>query len=415
MKYKEAFSRDLVDLCLSEFKPRTVLDPFAGIGTAPLAAEWRNARGTGFEIMPVGVRVGFGIAHAAQHVSEAEFNRRACELVDFVNSHKGFSKEHLFPHVKITEHAFADVTERQIAKAREYVSSVKDSRTALLLDLACMTVLESASFTRKDGQYLRWDSRSGRSLRSNFNIGKILPFETALECRLQEIQEDIKVLSSNGCRGIPDLRVGSCLELLQREPHAKFDLVVTSPPYANRYDYTRTYALELAWLGYDKVAFSALRQSLLTATVENKSKRDWLREVYGNNSRRFRHASAMHDEQAALQEVLLNLKGCAEQLSNKNVIRLIEGYFFEMAIVITELGRIVRPGGTVIMINDNVQYHGIEVPVDFILSDFAEQCGFRCDAIWKLARGKGNSSQQMAKFGRREQRKCVYKWVRSNG
>ena len=64
------------------------------------------------------------------------------------------------------------------------------------------------------------------------------------------------------------------------------------------------------------------------------------------------------------------------------------------------------------MVNDNVQYHGEEVPVDLILSDLAEQCGFRTEAIWTLPRGKGNASQQMGRFGRRELRKCVYWWVR---
>jgi len=32
------------------------------------------------------------------------------------------------------------------------------------------------------------------------------------------------------------------------------------------------------------------------------------------------------------------------------------------------------------------------------------------DAIWVLPQGKGNSSQQMGKFGRAELRKCVYVW-----
>ena len=91
---------------------------------------------------------------------------------------------------------------------------------------------------------------------------------------------------------------------------------------------------------------------------------------------------------------------------------MLEGYFLEMAVIIAELGRIVRPGGTVIMVNDNVQYHGEELPVDFILSDFAEESGFTCEHIWALPRGKGNASQQMGRFGRREQRKCVYRWVR---
>ena len=66
------------------------------------------------------------------------------------------------------------------------------------------------------------------------------------------------------------------------------------------------------------------------------------------------------------------------------------------------------------MVNDNVQYHGEEIPVDLILSDFAEQSGFRCEAIWTLTRGKGNSSQQMGRFGRQELRKCVYHWVKVN-
>ena len=86
-----------------------------------------------------------------------------------------------------------------------------------------------------------------------------------------------------------------------------------------------------------------------------------------------------------------------------------------MAVIIAELGRIVRPGGTVVMVNDNVQYHGEEVPVDLILSDYAERSGFVCENIWALPRGKGNSSQQMGRFGRRELRKCVYKWVRGYG
>jgi len=66
------------------------------------------------------------------------------------------------------------------------------------------------------------------------------------------------------------------------------------------------------------------------------------------------------------------------------------------------------------MVNDNVQYHGEELPVDFILSDFAEASGFECESIWALARGKGNSSQQMARYGRKELRKCIYVWRRSD-
>ena len=64
------------------------------------------------------------------------------------------------------------------------------------------------------------------------------------------------------------------------------------------------------------------------------------------------------------------------------------------------------------MVNDNVRYQGIPIPVDLILSDIARQAGFEIDRIWVLPKGKGNSSQQMGAHGRQETRKCVYLWRR---
>lgn len=128
-----------------------------------------------------------------------------------------------------------------------------------------------------------------------------------------------------------------------------------------------------------------------------------------------RSAVGMYENQGAVHEVLGILNESLGQLSNRHIVRMLEGYFLEMALVVAELGRIVKPGGTVVMVNDNVQYHGEELPVDLILSDFAEESGFTCEHIWTLPRGKGNPSQQMRRFGRREQRKCVYWWVCNNG
>lgn len=305
-------------------------------------------------------------------------------------------------------------TEAGLTKAREYIAGVKDSASALMLDFACMSVLENISYTRKDGQYLRWDYRSGRNLRARMDKGPIQPLPQALRGRLSEILHDMEPLKLKYGARMPKFIMGSCLKVLQDLPEGAFDTVITSPPYANRYDYTRTYALELAWLGCGQEDFSGLRQDLLSATVENKPKMSWLESCYGNNEL-LKDALCMFEEQSALQEVLSILEGHVKELSNPHIIRLVRGYFQEMAVVVSELARVVRPGGVVYMVNDNVQYHGEEIPADLILSDFAEQAGFECQHIWLLARGKGNSSQQMGKFGRREIRKCMYKWVRANG
>ncbi len=412
MKYKEGFSRTLVERFIDEYQPTAVLDPFAGIGTTPLVAAGKGKSATGIEIMPVGVLAGNGIAQAANGVSKSTLESAGRDLISRVASEEPAPDEYAFPHVSITQAAFPEATETAITKARQFIANSDDQAVQSLLNLACMTVLEDVSYTRKDGQYLRWDYRSGRALRARVNKGPILSFQHALGARLFEMVQDIDILKQEYGGGYPEFMTGSCLELMRELPDARFDMVITSPPYANRYDYTRTYALELAWLGFDQDGFADLRQRLLSATVENKTKLAWLQDVYCENPGLLNDAIGMYQDQRATHEVLTILRDHADELGNKHVIRLIEGYFLEMAVVVAELGRITRPGGTVIMVNDNVQYHGEEVPVDLILSDFAEQSGFVCEDIWMLPRGKGNSSQQMRRFGRREIRKCVYKWVR---
>ena len=89
---------------------------------------------------------------------------------------------------------------------------------------------------------------------------------------------------------------------------------------------------------------------------------------------------------------------------------MVKNYFFEMNFIIKELSRVLKPGGKVVMVNDNVRYNGDEIPVDLILSEFARHAGLRTEVIWILERGKGNSSQQMGIHGRKEMRKCVYLW-----
>ena len=100
-------------------------------------------------------------------------------------------------------------------------------------------------------------------------------------------------------------------------------------------------------------------------------------------------------------------------LNNGGIPRMVEEYFREMACVIWECWRVLAPGGKMIMVNDNVRYGGIDISVDLILSDIAKQIGFDVAEILVLPRGKGNSSQQMGKFGRSELRKCVYCWEKT--
>jgi DNA modification methylase len=419
-KYKEGFSSRVVEYFLERLadRPGVLLDPFAGAGAALFAARDLGWDTVGIELLPVG----FYVMDARQTAERVAPEKLAAEIkrVASTDLAECAGEAFAFSHITITADAFSPRTEKEIAGYLAYCEKkVRDPGVRRLLRFASFCVLEEVSFTRKDGQYLRWDHRSARrEVRGHFHKGRIPPFREAVLRKLGEIADDLAhrdlFARPPGHRGSIDLHQGSCLEVLPGMKTASVDFVLTSPPYCNRYDYTRTYALELAFLGQTNEQVKDLRQAMLSCTVENREKREDLRRFYAERSRLsvWNKVDRTFNEQAALQEVLSALDALreADKLNNPNIARMVRNYFYEMAFVVAELARILKPGGKVVMVNDNVRYAGEEVTADLILSDFAESFGLSVRHIWTLPRGKGNSSQQMGVHGRQELRKCVYVW-----
>lgn len=415
-KYKEGFSSAFVEYILSLFgnpgSGQTVLDPFAGMGTTVTSSFQNGFHAIGIELLPPGI-LATKARIAASRIDPVIFSNTIFTISALNLQEKIVPQKYFFKHLTITKGAFSEETELAIANIKKFIEEqCSNLEMKELLRFSVSSILEDVSFTRKDGQYLRWDSRSNRKLKSKFSKGEIYEFKPRLIQKLKEIQKDISQVKQNEINTTFNLIQGSCLTKMQEIEEESIDIVITSPPYCNRYDYTRTYALELAFNGIDDNEIKKLRQTLLSATVENKSKYNQLKDFYSNNhkSETFRSAVQSFRNQRALQEVLENLRLHKNVLNNKNIPDMVANYFFEMNFVIRELARSLKKGGKIIMVNDNVRYNGDEIPVDLILSEFARESGLTTDVIWVLERGKGNSSQQMGTHGRKELRKCVYVW-----
>lgn len=434
-KYREGFSERLVTYLLQHLKPKPgiLLDPFSGGGSALFAANILGWKTLGIELLPVGIYA-TQARLVAQRINVEVFKKVVIELKQ-LNFADYYDQKYALHHLAITRGAFPPAEEEQLVGYISYCHSFvtnDDIRTLLLY--AAFSILEEISYTRKDGQYLRWDFRSGRSRgKKAFNKGEILTFYEAIHQKLKQMASDLDVSSvqldlfsdslvfpmvdikpDSWENSEPILYQGSCLEILATLQKSSIDFVMTSPPYVNRYDYTRTYALELVFLGCTEQRVKQLRQEMLSCTVENRDKRSHLEQYYTAIRRQhdFLTVDSTFQQQAALQEILTLLEAYrkAGKLNNANIARMVHHYFYEMCFVIYELARILKSGGVVAMVNDNVRYAGEEVPVDLILSDMAESFGLTTRYIWTLERGKGNSSQQMGNHGRSELRKCVYIW-----
>jgi DNA modification methylase len=411
-KYKEAFSAALVEHFLHKYEIATgpILDPFAGMGTTLFCASGLGLDSVGIELLPIGRQLIETRLFLERSLTERDISR-----VRKWKSDEPWERSNVtipLPTLRITKGGYPPKTQSSIEHFLG-ASQAENGRVQAVLRLGLLCILESISYTRKDGQYLRWDQRSGRRQGSRpFDKGRILPFDKAMGAKLDEILGDVEQhapadLFAQPCKhGSVELIPGSCLDVLPRLPKDGYQTVFTSPPYCNRYDYTRTYALELALLGVDEAMLSKLRQEMLSCTVENRSK-----DLLTNNPA-WAKPVEVADGLELLQEILKYLEGlrARDALNNPGIPRMVRGYFYEMACVLAECARVIKPGGLVIMVNDNVRYAGASVSVDLILSEMAELLGLAVENIFVLPNGKGNSSQQMGLHGRDALRKCVYVW-----
>lgn len=433
LKYKEGFSATLVNLLLDEMGAMPgdlVMDPFMGSGTTALVCKMRGINSVGYDLMPLS-----DISLKAKAAcTKYDLNELKAMLEDIKSLNMPATYQKKTPYVTITQDAYPEETERFLQYISDWRDGCKYSDLAKnLLTLCIINSLERISYTSKSGQYLSWDGRSkkvqsvnaeriakGRKILPDKHVrAEILPAKETILSELEHVIDDVEIIQWSGDEygdAQIDYIPNSVLYEVPKLPDSILKGVITSPPYCNRYDYTRTYALELVYLGVNEDGIKKMRQDLLSCTVESKSKLDSLREFYKEigQTERFEYIYETIQSNKAFAEIMRALSERKKHgdLNNNGVVRMVEGYFTELAFLYAELYRLCKPGAMVAFVNDNVRYGGEVIPVDFLSCSFAEQFGFKVKTIYALKQQKGNSSQQMAKFGRVALRKGITVWVK---
>lgn len=379
-KFKEGFSRQLAINLLTKFglqNGAAVYDPFAGCGTTLLACKEKGLTAIGTDMLPVAVFVSQvkitdwpnhdTLLHAIEKLFAIPFKTPVSAL----------------PQIRIIDLAFPAEVQEQILFFKEQIDTFKQPIRDFLL-LGLLTILESVSRTSKDGQFLRLVDKSLPEVRD------------VLRKVLISMINDLATMRTfkTTTPGKARVMVGDARELcLPKNFHGTVDAIITSPPYLNRYDYSRSYALELCLLNVKSHQdMVAVRHSLLRSHIESRE----------------------HENKKinlpALEEVLAQLH--QKELNNERLPIMVQGYFEDMNLVIKNMSTYLKPGGKVALVVANAQFAGESIPTDLLLSELAAQHGLETEAIW-ITRYKGNSSQQMAIYGRRPVRESIVFWKKN--
>lgn len=172
------------------------------------------------------------------------------------------------------------------------------------------------------------------------------------------------------------------------DPADTYTALITSPPYPNRHDYTRVFCVELLFGFVTAPELRSLRHQTIESHPESKPQRP---------------SSEGYNAPKLLDETVRKVVSMG---ADRRIGRMLDGYFIDMHLFLSEAKRVCRRGAKIAVVVGNVQYVGVPILVDEILVLIGEAIGLKCEKFI-VARYRGNSAQQMGKFGRQPSRETV--------
>lgn len=379
LRYKHSFSKELVQNLISEFDLKSgdwVLDPFCGGGTTLLTCKENGINSLGIDVLPFAV---FLTNAKTDNYKLQELYEGLEDLKTLLA--KGKNLYASLPDISYIKKAFNPEIEKKLLQIKGAINRIENAKAQNFFNLAFLSILENVSNTTKAGGFLRIRER-------NINPEQV---EIMLFTKIDSMIADLNLQrSKNGIRkGNAKAKLGDSRNIATKR---EFDAVITSPPYPNRHDYTRIYSLELA---FDFISsndeMKKLRYDTLRSHVEARK----------------RYEVENYEQPIVLQRLLRLVE--RNGTNNSKVLPMLEGYFEDMYISLTEMHRCLKKNGQIGLVVSNVRFAGVNIPVDEILAELGENTGLKTTGIW-AARVRGNSPQQMGKYQKASSRESIVIW-----
>lgn len=351
-----------------------VLDPFAGVGTTLIEAQRRRIPTIGFEINP--------FAHLAARakleavlVEPSAFRDQVNKYVSDLSCTEKIIDQSELEDVPLPKRQpprgfrsrvpfFSPKVERKVLLTLDYIDEISDIPTADLFRLAFATTMVSFSnYTYEPSLGSR--PGAGKPLQDN------APVVPTIAAKLLQMTEDIASyrteLGDFDVVSNFDVRLQSFFDGSKDLDNDSVSLVVTSPPYLNNYHYIRNTRPHLFWLGY-------------------VSSPDQLSTYEHQNFGKF-WQTVRDGEPVPLAFEMPILAEQIEQLRGLNIHKGVYGgggwanyaatYFNDSNRFVRELARVLKPGGTAVIVVGNNVLQGMEFKVDEELANIAHQVGLK--------------------------------------
>jgi DNA modification methylase len=361
-RYSAGFSAEWVKEVIWDFKGNNsikLLDPFVGSGTTVLAGEECGIESFGIEAHPFVARVATAKLLWSEDVNA--FRSFVMDVLQYAQSLADAPKS----YPKLIHKCYSEEVLNELDKLRRaWLYKNDGSGVSELTWLALVGILRvTSSAGTAPWQYVlpkKTKKKTIRPYKAFFDQIRMMSrdmlyFQSAVKEQKAKIFED----DARACSKIEDGSV---------------DLIITSPPYTNNYDYADATRLEMSFFGEIKGwgdLQSKVRHLLVRSCSQHVSA-----EKY--NLERILRDKNLYPIIEDLREVCYKLE--RERLlhgGRKNYHLMIAAYFSDLAKVWISLRRVCREGANVCFVVGDSAPYGIYVPVDKWQGELAISAGFK--------------------------------------
>lgn len=344
-----------------------ILDPFGGSGTVLLESAFCGVEAVGMEAHPFVARV----AQAKLHwrVDPHNFREYAHAILAQAKSARVVVRN---PAPLLQKCFPSEILARLEALRTIWEISADGSPLSELTWLLLASILRPCSPVGT----AQWQYVLPKKAKS-----KILDPYEAFETKIHVMYEDIKQCQDQ----YPDRRSvmywGDAREHHHSIPQGWADLIITSPPYANNYDYADATRLEMTFFGEIRGwgdLQNAVRKYLVRACTQH----------VGNISKETDNIIAEPLLQSIQQELISVCKQLEAEKEHhggkKQYHTMIAAYFSDLAKAWTVLRTMTKTGSRVCFVIGDSAPYGIYVPVDRWLGELALAAGFKSYVFSKI-------------------------------
>ena len=376
LRLTPAYSVKMVEELMGYYqKPLRVLDPFCGTATTVLSAAYHGHEGVTTDINPFLVWLGQAKTKQYSEVTITSARHACNRIIQAVT--QGDSDSVKAPPIHNIERWWHPQALEFLCRLRRAIESESGQSTperTLLLAGFCRTLIQlsSASFGhqsmsfRDDGQLL-------------------IPFNEDMEKVFSRDMRFILDGASQNPDGTAQVILGDARELSDTV-EGPFDLVITSPPYANRMSYIRELRPYMYWLGFldngrsaGEMDWSAIGGTWGLATSRLS---DWTRSPGG-----FEHP--------LLDEILEKIADDGNR-NGRILANYVAKYFDDMWKHFNSLTQVLSSDSEVHYIVGNSSFYGVLLSVEEFFKIMLERLGF--GEIESRAVRKRNSKKELFEF-----------------